>query len=94
MTYRKFRATARQVRSAEKIEARRRVQQGTHGLVLHVQGPRSVKDVAALASKAEHWWEDLRRGRLPVYGSLLRFIDIAIEAGDRNGRHVSRLSCQ
>lgn len=79
MTYR----NVRQARTADRLEARRKVQRGTHELVLVVQGDRSTREVASLASKIVRWWEDLRRGRLPVYGALLRFIDVSIALGTR-----------
>lgn len=81
MTYRNLRRAARQARSADQIAARKRMEQGTHGLVLHVQGDRTVQEVTDLPLKAAHWWNDLRRGRLHVYGPLLRFLDVAIAAG-------------
>lgn len=77
MTYR----NARLARTAEQMEARRRVKNGAHTLVLVAQGVRSVREVGEVAAKTMSWWEDLRRGRLPVYGSLLRFIDISIALG-------------
>ena len=79
MTYRKW--SARQGRTADQITARRRMQQGTHGLVLMAQGERTVAEVAEIASKTTHWWNDLRRGRLPAYGAMLRFIDMSIKLG-------------
>ena len=76
MTYRN-----RQVRSREQIEARRKVRQGAHSLVLTTQGDDSVAALVRQTAKATRWWEDLRRSRTTVYGSLFRFLDIAIARG-------------
>ena len=77
MTYR----SARQGRTADRIAARKKIEQGTHTLVLVAQGDRTANDVGQLAAKATCWWEDLRRGRLNAYGALLRFIDLSIRLG-------------
>lgn len=53
------------------IEARKRVQQALHGIV--VQQPVPVQHA--------DWWYDLRRGQLRVYGALLRFIDLLVMSG-------------
>lgn len=68
-------------RSADQREARRRVRLGTHELVLVTQGDRTTREVAGIVARVVGYWEDLRRGRLPVYGSLLRFIDAGIALG-------------
>ena len=71
----------RQARTVDQINARKRMQQQTHGLVLVVQGDRSIREVGEIASKTIHWWEDLRRGQNGVYGALLRFIDVSVSLG-------------
>jgi hypothetical protein len=53
------------------IEARKRVQQALHGIVVTAPTPQQHAD----------WWYDLRRGQLRVYGALLRFIDLLVMSG-------------
>ena len=53
------------------IEARKRVQQALHGIVVQAPVPTQHAD----------WWYDLRRGQLRVYGALLRFIDLLVMSG-------------
>lgn len=77
MTYR----SRGQARSADQVEARKKVQRGTHDLVLIAQGDLTAPEVAGLVVRFVRWWEDLRRGKLPVYGSLLRFIDVSVALG-------------
>lgn len=64
--YRKARASAH--------EARKTITRDAHGAVLelHTNG---------VPSAHKHWHYDLRRGRLSIYGGLLRFIDAAIATG-------------
>lgn len=64
-------------------EARKRVRREMHQMVLDVQGTDTVAAVAACAPagtplKVAHWWTDLREQKNWPYGSLLRFIDIAV----------------
>jgi len=64
-------------------EARKRVRRELHQMVLDVQGADTVAAVAACAPagtplKVAHWWTDLRAQNNWAYGSLLRFIDIAV----------------
>ena len=58
-------------RAVRGAEARKRVQQALHGIVCQTPVP---KDQRA-------WMYDLRRQRRHIYGSLLRYIDIAVAQG-------------
>ena len=69
---------ARPVRGAK---AREHIKRELHGLAIAVQGDRTIAEVAAAAPQGVNvadWWTDVRRQRQSVYGSLFRFIDIAI----------------
>jgi hypothetical protein len=55
-------------------EARRTITREAHGAVLTLHGDSVPKDRA-------DWHYDLRRGRLCIYGGLLRFIDACISRG-------------
>lgn len=64
----------RNARVSARTERRRVIEREAHGAVLqlHTNGvPQAHAD----------WHYDLRRGRLCIYGGLLRFIDCAIAAG-------------
>ena len=58
----------------EAREARKTIRREAHGAVLelHTDG---------VPSDHKHWHYDLRRGRLCIYGGLLRFIDTCIASG-------------
>lgn len=63
---------------------RERTQREMHGLAIDVQGDRTVKELAAEVANQRRvmlWWNDLRKGHLNAYGSLLRFIDISVALG-------------
>jgi hypothetical protein len=55
-------------------EARNRITRLAHGAVLelHTEG---------VPATHKHWHYDLRRGRLCIYGGLLRYIDTCIAQG-------------
>ena len=81
MTYRMVLEAGGQAPRFKGREAKRKVQRELHGLAIQVQGDRPVKEIAALAPQGVNvaqWWFDCRRGRQSVYGSLFRFIDLAI----------------
>lgn len=57
--------------------ARSRAHREQHGLVVA-----ATEDVSTLVEPAlRHWAYDLRRGRLTIYGGLLRFIDLLHRRG-------------
>jgi len=53
------------------IEARRKIDRELHGIVVQQPVPQHFAD----------WYYDLRKGKLRVYGALLRFIDVSIMQG-------------
>ena len=55
-------------------DAKRTVTRQAHGAVLELHTDGVPQD-------HPHWHYDLRRGRLSIYGGLLRFIDACIAAG-------------
>lgn len=68
-------------RTVKGVEARRKIQRELHAVVIEVQGARTVPEVVNVAAKATYWWTDLRRMQNNLYGSVFRFIDIAIALG-------------
>jgi hypothetical protein len=79
MTYRIDRGG--QARPIKGAEMRRKIRRELHTLVLYTQGDRTVADIVSAAPvgvNVAQWWFDLRRGQQTIYGSLFRFIDIAI----------------
>lgn len=60
--------------------ARKTITRQAHGAVLelHTDG---------VPSENKHWHYDLRRGRLCLYGGLLRFIDVCVATGKP---HIAR----
>jgi hypothetical protein len=68
-------------RTVKGVEARKKIDRELHGVVIAAQGDRTVAEVAEIAARATNWWTDLRRGQNVVYGSLFRFLDIAIATG-------------
>lgn len=48
---------------------------------LHEVVVKTHDEQGRVPQQAAEWFHDLRRGRLRVYGSLLRYIDIAVETG-------------
>lgn len=74
-----------QARTVKGAEARRKIRRELHGLALAVQGDATVQEIAACAPATTvnvvAWWTDLRRSQVPVYGALLRFIDLSVRKG-------------
>jgi len=71
-----------QARTVKGALAREHIKRELHGLAITVQGNRTIADVAAVAPEGAvnvaAWWRDIRTSRAAVYGSLFRFIDIAV----------------
>lgn len=71
-----------QARLVKGALAREHIKRELHGLALQVQGDRTIAEVAACAPtdpvNVADWWKSIRTKRAAVYGSLFRFIDIAI----------------
>ena len=71
-----------QARTVKGALAKQKVKRELHGLAITVQGDRTIEQVAALAPACDvnvvAWWKDVRRGQQTIYGTLFRFIDIAI----------------
>lgn len=67
-------------RIAGQRDARKQITRNAHGavLALHRDG---------IPETNRHWHYDLRRGRLCIYGGLLRFIDACIASGKP---HIAR----
>ena len=61
-------------RGQARNNARKAITREAHGVVLELHRERVPKENA-------DWHYDLRRGRLCIYGGLLRFIDSCIAAG-------------
>ncbi len=73
-----------QARTVKGRLAKARIRQDLHGVVIQVQGNRTISQLAATVvheKQVVSWWTDLRRGHLPVYGALLRFIDTSVRVG-------------
>jgi len=70
-----------QARRVKGALAREHIKRELHGLAIQVQGDRTIAEVAACAPQGVNvaaWWADVRSQRAAVYGSLFRFIDIAV----------------
>ena len=71
-----------QARRVKGALAREHIRRELHGLALQVQGTRTIAEVAACAPtdpvNVADWWKSIRTKRAAVYGSLFRFIDIAV----------------
>lgn len=71
-----------QARTVKGALAKQKVKRELHGLAITVQGDRTVEQLAAVAPASDvnviAWWKDVRRGQQTIYGTLFRFIDIAI----------------
>ena len=70
-----------QARRVKGALAREHIKRELHGLAIQVQGDRTIAEVAAAAPQGLNvaaWWADIRSQRACVYGSIFRFIDIAI----------------
>ena len=82
MTYQMRIHRGGQARPVTGAKAREHIKRELHGLALRVQGDRTIADVAACAPAGAvnivDWWTDVRRKRQTVYGTLFRFIDIAV----------------
>lgn len=61
-------------KSLARANARTTITRNAHGAVLELHTERVPKENA-------DWHYDLRRGRLCIYGGLLRFIDVCIASG-------------
>lgn len=61
-------------------EARKRIDRELHGAVVRTEAREVARVVgdARFAAGAAEWWSDLRRGRLRLYGGLLRYIDVKV----------------
>lgn len=62
---------------ARRYAGRKQLARLAHDAVIETQGSKTVKDMAGAIA----WWTDLRRGQLSIYGSLLRYIDVAVRTG-------------
>lgn len=86
MTYHLRMHRGGQARPVRGAEARKRIRQELHSLAITVQGNHTIGDLAAVAPEGTGvnvvaWWKDVRRGQQTVYGTLFRFIDIAVRLG-------------
>jgi hypothetical protein len=61
-------------RALRRAEASRVIQREAHSLVLHATRE-------GIPADRFDWWADLRRGRLRIWGGLLRFVDSLIARG-------------
>lgn len=67
----RYRIVAGQAPTVKGIEARKKIRRLMHGAALELSSEQVAPD----------WRYDLRRGRLHIYGGLLRYIDVAIRQG-------------
>ena len=63
------------VRPLARTNARKAITRESHGAVLELHKDTGIPDAN------RDWHRDLRRGRLCIYGGILRWIDTTIESG-------------
>jgi hypothetical protein len=63
-----------QPKAVRHLEARRRIERRAHDLVL-------MTTSGGVPAFHADWHYDLRRGRLRIFGGLLRFIDVSVARG-------------
>ena len=69
-----YRIVSGQAPTVRGREAKRKIQRLMHGAAISL-------DVQAAPAEHAQWHYDLRRGRLHIYGALLRYIDTALAQG-------------